>query len=59
VVSCKELVEAAQGYQTTEVEARPIVRVNIRRLRKKIEEDPDRPRYIQTVRDRGYRFVPA
>lgn len=34
-----------------------IVDVNIRRLRMKIEEDPSNPKYIQTVRGLGYRFV--
>ncbi|MCC8356261.1 MAG: response regulator transcription factor [Oscillospiraceae bacterium] len=31
--------------------------VYINRLRNKIEDDPSRPRYIQTVRGMGYRFV--
>jgi DNA-binding response OmpR family regulator len=31
---------------------------HIRRLRRKIEEDPDRPRRIATVRGVGYRFEP-
>ena len=33
------------------------IRVYINRLRQKIEEDPSKPRYIQTVRGLGYRFV--
>ena len=33
------------------------IMVYINRLRQKIEEDPSRPRYIQTVRGLGYRFV--
>jgi len=33
--------------------------VHIRRLRQKIEDDPAVPRYIQTVRNIGYRFAPA
>lgn len=32
------------------------VTVHIRRLREKIEEDPSRPRYLQTVWGVGYRF---
>jgi len=31
--------------------------VHIRWLREKIEDDPGDPRYIQTVRSVGYRFV--
>lgn len=33
------------------------IMVYIRRLRQKIEENPSKPRYIQTVRGLGYRFV--
>ena len=31
---------------------------HIRRLRRKIEADPDRPRWLHTVRGAGYRFEP-
>ena len=58
VVSASELVQAVQGYSMDEMEARPIVRVNIRRLREKIEDNTANPRYIVTVRSKGYRFVP-
>jgi len=34
------------------------VDVQVTRLRKKIEADPRRPRYLQTVRGRGYVFWP-
>ena len=34
------------------------VDVQVTRLRKKIESDPRRPRYLQTVRGRGYVFWP-
>jgi phosphate regulon transcriptional regulator PhoB len=34
------------------------VDVHIRRLREKIEEKADQPRYLQTVRGSGYRFAP-
>jgi two-component system, OmpR family, KDP operon response regulator KdpE len=33
------------------------VRVYIRRLRDKLDDDPDRPRYIRTERGLGYRFL--
>jgi DNA-binding response OmpR family regulator len=32
--------------------------VHIRWLREKLEDDPSNPRYIQTVRGVGYRFIP-
>ncbi len=34
------------------------VAVYVQRLRRKIEEDPSRPRFIQTVPGKGYRFDP-
>jgi len=34
------------------------VDLRIMRLRKKIEPDPEHPRYIKTVRSEGYVFVP-
>src|SRR5690242_2609677 len=34
------------------------VTVHMRRLREKIEEDPSRPRYLETVWGVGYRFSP-
>jgi DNA-binding response OmpR family regulator len=34
------------------------VDVHIRRLRQKLEAQPDHPRYVQTVRGAGYRFSP-
>ena len=32
--------------------------IRIARLRRKIEEHPDRPRCIKTVRGAGYMFIP-
>jgi DNA-binding response OmpR family regulator len=57
VVSASELIRAVQGYDMDEMDARPIVRVNVRRLRQKIETDTANPRHILTVRSRGYRFA--
>ena len=34
------------------------IRVYIRRLREKLGDDPDHPRYIRTERRLGYMFLP-
>jgi two-component system KDP operon response regulator KdpE len=57
VVTASEIVKTIQGYDLSEPDARPLVRVHIQRLRQKLEDDPDNPRYILTVRAKGYRFV--
>lgn len=57
VVTSQELIRAVQGYELSEADARPIIRVHIRRLRQKLEEDPDQPAYILNVRGKGYRFA--
>lgn len=57
VISPRDLVAAVQGYQADEHEARAIVRVHIRRLRQKIEPDPDAPIYVLNVRGVGYVFA--
>ncbi len=36
-----------------------VVDVHVGNLRKKLEDDPASPRYVQTVRGVGYRFVPT
>jgi len=57
VVSASELVKATQGYELMEQDARPMIRVHIQRLRQKLGDDPDNPRYILNVRGKGYRFI--
>jgi DNA-binding response OmpR family regulator len=57
VIAPRELVGAVQGYQADDHEARAIVRVHIRRLRQKIEADPDQPEYVLNVRGVGYVFA--
>jgi DNA-binding response OmpR family regulator len=57
VIPPRDLVAAVQGYQADEHEARAIVRVHIRRLRQKIEPDPDNPIYVLNVRGVGYIFA--
>lgn len=57
VCTPQDLVRCAQGYEADAWGARSIVRVHIRRLRSKLEPDPEHPTYIQNVRGVGYTFV--
>ena len=54
VVSCRDLVQAVHGYDTTEHAARPIMRVHIHRLRQKLENDATDPERLLTIRSAGY-----
>ncbi len=56
VCSPQELVRCAQGYEADAWGARSIVRVHIRRLRSKLEPDPENPAHILNVRGVGYVF---
>lgn len=57
VCTPQDLVRCAQGYETDAWGARSIVRVHIRRLRRKLEPDPENPCYILNVRGVGYLFA--
>ena len=56
VLSREALYERIWGYDALGDNA--TVAVHINRLREKIERDPSKPRYIQTVWGAGYRFKP-
>ena len=56
-VAYKTLVKESQGFDVAMVEAGDLARWRIHELRKVIEEDPERPRYILTVRGIGYRLA--
>jgi len=45
-----------QCYPQGEVVIDRVIDVHIGKLRQKVEDDPSRPRFIQTVRGHGYRF---
>ena len=54
VLSRDQLLDAVYGPEGSEVLDRTID-VHVRRLRDKLDDDPDAPRYVQTVRGVGYR----
>lgn len=56
VFSKKQIYEAIYGQNLIENVDNSIYCL-IRSLRKKLEKDPQHPKYIQTVRGTGYKFV--
>jgi DNA-binding response OmpR family regulator len=58
VLSRDQLLDALYGNDATDIMDRTID-VHIGRLRDKLTDDPDSPRYIATVRGVGYRAAPA
>ncbi|HWD56504.1 MAG TPA: response regulator transcription factor [Acidimicrobiales bacterium] len=57
VFSREELLERVWG-STSRWQGGATVTEHVRRVRLKIEADPEKPRWITTVRGIGYRFVP-
>jgi DNA-binding response OmpR family regulator len=58
VLSRDQLLSAVWGEDQAEVLDRTID-VHVRRLRDKLGDDPDAPRWVATVRGSGYRSAPA
>ncbi len=56
VFSRSQLMARVWGY-TASLDTGTVT-VHVRRLREKIEDDPSRPRHLETVWGAGYRFVP-
>jgi len=57
VFSRETLLDRVWG-SSSEWQTTATVSEHIHRLRRKVETDPSRPRWIQTLRGVGYRFVP-
>jgi len=55
VISKDDLLQNVWGYDRS-IEDTNLIEAAIRRLRKKLETDPSRPRFIQTVWGTGYRL---
>ena len=58
VLSRDQLLDSVYGHEASEVLDRTID-VHVRRLRDKLDDDPEAPRYVQTVRGVGYRAARA
>ena len=56
VISKDDLLQNVWGYDRS-IEDTNLIEAAIRRLRKKLETDPSRPRFIQTVWGTGYRLI--
>lgn len=56
VISWQVLLKEVWGYEDWDG-GREMVKVNIQRLRKKIEPDPHQPQYILNEWGKGYRFI--
>lgn len=54
-ISKEELLQTVWGYSASETDSN-IVELAVRRLRKKVEEDPSDPQRLVTVRGVGYKF---
>lgn len=54
VLSCAELVRRLHGYDLEEHEARQVLRAHLSNLRRKIEPNPNQPRYLLNLRGSGY-----
>ncbi|MCG3208563.1 MAG: Alkaline phosphatase synthesis transcriptional regulatory protein PhoP [Anaerolineae bacterium] len=56
-VSARQLVACGMGHTSSDVEAKELVKWHIHHLRRKIEPQPAKPRYIKTVRHQGYLWI--
>ncbi len=58
VIGCQELLRLVWGYEAGEIEARELVKVHIRQIRRRLGLDPERHHYIHSVRGFGYMLAP-
>jgi DNA-binding winged helix-turn-helix (wHTH) protein len=58
VISSQELLRLVWGYDAEESEARELVKVHIRQIRRRLSLDPERHHYIRSVRGFGYMLIP-
>jgi DNA-binding winged helix-turn-helix (wHTH) protein len=54
VIGCQELLRVVWGFEAEEAEARELVKVHIRQIRRRLGLDPEEHPYIQSIRGFGY-----
>jgi DNA-binding response OmpR family regulator len=57
VLPSGEIMQHVMGVRIPESEAQDLLKVHIHRLRQKLENDLDNPRFIKTVRGQGYMYA--
>lgn len=57
VLPSGEIMQHVMGIRIPESEAQDLLKVHVHRLRQKLEQDSDNPRYIRTVRGQGYMYA--
>lgn len=58
VVGYRELLRAVWGYDGSDQEARELIKVHIRQIRRRLGLDPEEHHYIHSVRGFGYMLAP-
>ncbi len=58
VIDCQELLRTVWGYDAGEIEARELVKVHIRQIRRRLGLDLGEHHYIHSVRGFGYVLAP-
>jgi DNA-binding winged helix-turn-helix (wHTH) protein len=58
VTGCQELLRLVWGYEAEETEARELVKVHIRQIRRRLGLNPETHNYIHSVRGFGYMLAP-
>ena len=57
VVEFQELMREVWGYKGEDSEARELLKVHVRQIRRRLGLDPERSHYIRSVRGFGYMLV--
>ena len=57
VIDCQDLLRTVWGYEARESEARELVKVHIRQIRRRLGLNPEEQLYVRTVRGFGYMLV--